>query len=286
MTLLLSTARPTIGRVSLLGPALLLAASCGGGGGDTTPVAAAPTAPSTPTPSPPPPNPPPTIENLDTPMGLRVVGEGVTETQMFLDLEWNSVPETDFYRLQVDRVEEGCTFENVDDFPNANLEVRTNTHRALLRRAEHDYCFRVRAERDPGAYWSEWSATVAGRTIEGADRPPHRFRIEYDGTNSFRPEAIIYWDRVPGAHGYCRQSNWPKFDIPIERQQIKCDAYGITGSAFGTNGKHGCIREIRVCTILEEDALSKDTIECSDWSEVQEFVIDPPWEPLSRGCLP
>lgn len=303
--------RPTLAVVSLL---LLFGAGC-----DTTDSETSPTTPDTqppttsppaPTPPPPPPSPP------DTPTGLRIVGEGATETHMFLDLEWDAVPDADLYRLDIDW-DERCRF-----FPDrlkdpsqrahgpmfidflgtaTNLEVLDTRHRALLARQQSDYCFRIRAERESGEH-SPWSSTVTGRTPKvNANRIPDAI-----GTSTIvvgeddSLSGLVHrseWRRVAGAYGYLYQrisitTRSPDNLIsPIEETPPYWWASPILTFEVPIGNWHGCAAYARICSIYDEN-LALDAIArrgprnrrepdgCSGWSETQKVVIEIPGETL------
>lgn len=299
----------TLAVVSLL---LLFGAGCDTTDSETSPTTPDTQPPTTPPPAPTPPPPPPSPP--DTPTGLRIVGEGATETYMFLDLEWDAVPDADLYRLDIDW-DERCRF-----FPDrlkdpsqrahgpmfidllgtaTNLEVLDTRHRALLARQQSDYCFRIRAERESGEH-SPWSSTVTGRTPEvDANRTPDAIGT---GTHVLEESISLLvhrseWSRVAGAYGYLYQrisvtTRSPDNLVhPIEEARPFWSPYPILIFEVPIGNWHGCAAYGRVCTIYDENAALdmwagkiprnyEEPDGCSGWSETQKVVIEIPGETL------
>ena len=308
--------RVTLAFASLLLLVLFTVAACDSTGGDSSP--ATPQPPSTPTTTPPPPPAPPPTTPPDTPTGLRVVSSGATETWMFLDLEWDAVPDAALYRLDVDW-DELCRFfpDRLDDIfsheglaqrdlheTEFDLEVVETKHRALLANQQQDYCFRVRAENSSGDP-SPWSATIIGRTVEAdANHTPYGFEMRTIDVNSVGQWLggfvnQVTWQPVAGAYGYVTQ--WAARAVsqaPWGRRSslgYSPDRVGV----WGTNRlKHGCVFEVRACTLYDEEAALEGMgnrwtrkrdesrrvisgappVGCSEWSEVHEFTIEIPGE--------
>lgn len=290
---------------------LLFGSGCDTSDSETSPATpdtqtpSAPAPPPAPTPPPPPPSPP------DTPTGLRIVGEGATETHMFLDLEWNAVPDADLYRLDIDW-DERCRFfpDRLQD-PNhrrglkaidfggtkTNLEVTDTQHRALLARQQSDYCFRIRAEREPGGH-SPWSSTVTGRTPKAdANHTPDEI-----GTRTYRDErgrfGLLYsfeWRPVAGAYGYLYQfisitTRSPDNLInPIEEERPFWTPTPGLAREVPFGNWHGCAAYARICSLYDENAV-RDLFAgklprvapagCSGWTETLKNVIEIPGETL------
>ena len=313
--------RVTLAFASLLLLVLFTVTACDSTGSDSSPVTPQPPSTPTTTPTPPPAPPPPTPP--DTPTGLRVVGSGATENWMFLDLEWDAVPDAALYRLDVDwdelcrffpdRLEDNFSHEGLAQRDKHetefDLEVVETKHRALLANQQQDYCFRVRAENSSGDH-SPWSATIIGRTVEAdANHTPHGFEmrtLDIDSVGMFLGGFVnrVTWQPVAGAYGYVTQHN---------ARAVSREPWGQTKSGWNyspdrvgnwsTNrGKHGCVFEVRACTLYDKEAalegmgnrwtLRRDEsrrsirgappVGCSEWSEVQEFTIEIPGE----GPLP
>ena len=304
-----------IGRLTLSVASLLLlfGSGCETSDGETAPATPDPPTPSTPPPTPTPPPPPPSPP--DTPTGLRIVGEGATATHMFLDLEWDAVPEADLYRLDIDW-DERCRFFpdrlqdptqrwglTAIDFggTKTNLEVTDTQHRALLARQQSDYCFRIRAERESGDH-SPWSSTVTGRTPKAdANRTPvepetSTSEREFEGSRF----SLVYgfeWRPVAGAYGYMFQvltisTRPPDNPIhPIEKSPPFWRADPKWIDLVPPGNWHGCAAYARICTVYDEkvalDLLAsrrprdyEEPAGCSGWSETQKNVIEIPGETL------
>lgn len=298
---------------------LVAAAACDSAGGDSSPATPQPpsTPTTTPTPTPPPAPPPPTPP--DTPTGLRVVGSGATETWMFLDIEWDAVPDAALYRLDVDW-DELCRFfpDRLDDNfsheglaqrdvheTDFDLEVVETKHRALLANQQQDYCFRVRAENSSGDH-SPWSATIIGRTVEAdANHTPYDFEMRTLDVNSVGQWLggfvnQVTWQPVAGAYGYVTQYNARA--VSQEPWGRSKSPWGYSPDRVGTWGttriKHGCVFEVRACTLYDKEAALEGMgkrwtrkldeshrvisgappVGCSEWSEVHEFTIEIPGE--------
>lgn len=300
--------RVTLPFVSLLLLVFLAATACDSTGGDSSPATPDPQTPSAPTPSPPPPPPPPTPP--DAPTGLRAVGQGATETHMFIDLDWNAVPDAALYRLEVDW-DERCRFfpdRLLDIFAHEgffqrdlyeteiDLEVLDTSHRALLANQNQDYCFRVRAENAAGAH-SPWSDIIIGRTVDAdANHTPSGFEMRTLESKASQGGFLkqVTWRPVAGAYGYVVQTD----TRPVSRQPLYPAPLNYSPDSAGNYGsnrnEHGCIMEIRVCTLHDEeaalDAMRKswsrnpdnrdELVGCSDWSEEQEFTVEIPGEDL------
>lgn len=309
--------RVTLPFSSFLLLVVFAATACDSTGGDSSPTTPDPRLPSTPTPSPPPAPPPPTPP--EAPTGLRVVGQGATETHMFIDLEWNAVPDAALYRLEVDW-DERCRFfpdRLQDTFSHEglaqrdlyeteiDLEVPDTTHRALLANQQQDYCFRVRAEDSAGAH-STWSDTITGRTVEAdANHTPSDFEmrtLDIDSVGQFLGGFVnqVTWRPVAGAYGYVTQYNTRAVSRESWGQTVSPVNYSPdrVGTWPANRLQHGCIFEVRVCTLYDEEAalegmgnrwswrrddsgrpLRREApMGCSEWSEVQEFTIEIPGE--------
>lgn len=305
--------RSTLSVASLL---LLFGSGCETSDSETSPATPDPPTPSTPPPTPTPPPPPPSPP--DAPTGLRIVGEGATETHMFLDLEWDAVPEADLYRLDIDWDERCRFFPDRRQDPNhrrglkdidfrgteTNLEVTGTQHRALLARQQSDYCFRIRAEREPGGH-SPWSSTVTGRTPRAdANRTPDEIgtrTVEHEGPKHEGPIAGLYyvfdWRPVAGAYGYLYQhititTRAPDNLIgPIEKQRPFWLPYPQLAYEVPIGNWHGCAAYARICSLYDENAV-RDIMAgkiprdyeapagCSGWTETLKNVIEMPGETL------
>lgn len=280
---------------------LPLGSGCDTAGSETSPATPDTETPSTPTPPPPPLPPPPPP---DTPTGLRIVGEGATETHMFIDLEWDSVPDADFYRLEVDW-DPRCRFfpdRLMDTFSHGGLrqldlrgtdtdiEVSDTSHRAILARQQSDYCFRIRAERDSGDP-SDWSTTVTGRTPEAdANRTPDG--IEGEAGEHGKSLGGYYhgfrWKPVAGAFGYLLQVDLFRARPPTYPLESSRAYWTSRASRFWDTSRAliGCTTYFRVCTLYDEkgyEAFARDNNvtfgepeSCSAWSDIQKYTIDVP----------
>lgn len=309
----------TLHFASLFVLVLVAATACDSAGGDSSPATPDPQPPSTPTPTPPSPSPPPPPTPLDTPTGLRVVGQGATETHMFLDLEWDAVSDAALYRVEVDW-DEMCRFfpDRLQDTfshrglaqrdlheTDIDLEVIETTHRVLLANQQQDYCFRVRAENSAGTH-SPWSETITGRTVEAdANRTPSGFEMRTfhsEDSISFYFKQVT-WQPVAGAYGYGiahdTRAVSQESSATLSRPRYSPDRVGNYTAHLS---EHGCVFQVRVCTLYDEDAAleamgnrwsyPRDSsgrqnyeappVGCSEFSEVHEFAIEIPGGGLPR----
>ena len=299
---------------------VLFAAACDSTGGESAPATPDPQTPSTPTPSPPPAPPPPAPP--DAPTGLQVVGQGATDTHMFIDLEWDAVPDAALYRVEVDW-DKMCRFfpdRLKDPFSHRglaqrdlqetdiDLEVIETTHRVLLANQQQDYCFRVRAENSAEAH-SPWSETITGRTAEvDANHTPSGFEMRTfysEDSISFYFKQVT-WQPVAGAYGYGiahdTRAVSKESSATLSRPRYSADRIGNYTAHLS---EHGCIFQVRVCTLYDEDAAlramqnqwsyprdsrgrenyDEAPIGCSEFSDVHEFAIEIPGGGLPLfGC--